>query len=159
MPTIIKDRTITESEFQVADADTDISSNNILLPLATYLENRAVLAGRNDVGVWIDAGEDVEDIQDVANSLPIIALNFPNFVDGRAYSSANLLRRKFHYEGEIRAIGDVRRDQLEQMLRCGFNAFQMADGQNLEASLLGLDGFTYNYQTTIDRPDPLFQNR
>lgn len=160
MPTIIKDSAITRSEFHVVkEENVDISAPHIILPLALFLRNKATLATRNDVGIWLDAGEEVEDIEDIANDLPIIALNFPVFGDGRAYSSANILRRKFNYPGEIRAIGDVRRDQLEQMLRCGFNSFEMADGQDLEASLLGLKGFTYNYQTSIDRPDPLFRSR
>ena len=159
MPIIIKDKAITDSEFQVADETVDISTSNVLLPLATYLANKEALVGRNDIGIWLEAGENVEDIEQLANSVPIIGLNFPSFGDGRAYSSANILRRKFNYQGELRAIGDVRRDQLEQMQRCGFNSFQMADGQDVEKSLAGLEGFSYNYQTSIDRPDPLFQKR
>jgi len=160
MPTIIKDKTITESPFELVDTENaDIKANNVLLPLAFFLENSAAIKGRNDIGVWIDAGEDVEDIEAVVNQLPIIALNFPTFGDGRAYSSANILRRKFGYKGEIRAVGDVRRDQLEQMLSCGINAFEMAAGQDLEKSLSGLKRFSYNYQGTIDRPEPLFRHR
>ena len=160
MPTIIKNKTITDSPFELVDAESaDIRANNVLLPLAVFLENSAAIKGRNDIGVWIDAGEDVEDIEAVANQLPIIALNFPAFGDGRAYSSANILRRKFGYKGEIRAVGDVRRDQLEQMLSCGINAFDMAEGQDLEQSLDGLKHFSHNYQGTIDRPEPLFRHR
>ena len=160
MPTIIKDKSIIDSPFEKVDAENaDINASNVLLPLVFVLENKAAIKGRNDIGVWIDAGEDVEDIEALANQLPIIALNFPAFNDGRAYSSANILRRKFGYQGEIRAVGDVRRDQLEQMVNCGINAFDMAEGQNLEQSLNGLKSFSYNYQGTIDRPDPLFRQR
>ncbi len=160
MPAIIKDKKIAETPFTVVDAqNADINATNVLLPLTFLLANEQAIDGRDDIGVWIDADEDVEDIRHLANQLPVIALNFPTFVDGRAYSSANILRRTFDYKGEIRAVGDVRRDQLEQMLSCGINAFDMAEGQDLEKSVEGLKTFSYNYQGTIDRPKPLFRRR
>ena len=160
MPIIIRDQTIVETLFEMVDAETaDLNASHVILPLAFVLTNAEAIKARADIGVWIDAGEDVEDIQHIVNQLPIIALNFPSFVDGRAYSSANILRRKFGYTGEIRAVGDVRRDQLEQMLSCGINAFEMAQGQDLEKSVACLKGFSYNYQATVDRPDPLFRQR
>ncbi|MBV1878403.1 MAG: DUF934 domain-containing protein [Pseudomonadales bacterium] len=159
MPAIIKNQAIVESDYQWVDGEIDLSTNNLLLPLTTYIAHQDKLSARKDVGIWLEAGENIEDAEAFVSKLPIVALNFPAFGDGRAYSSANILRRKFGFEGELRAIGDVRRDQLEQMVRCGFDSFQMADGQNLEKSLAGLNSFTYNYQGSIDRPEPLFQNR
>lgn len=160
MPSLIKDQTITESEFSVADAETaSIESSNTILPLPFYLEHRAQLKGRNDVGVWLEAGEDIEDIAEFVNELPVVALNFPAFADGRAYSSANLLKRTMQYHGEVRAIGDVRRDQLSQMVHCGFNAFELAEGQDAAKCLEALEGFSYNYQSTVATPEPLFRKR
>ena len=159
MTNIIKNGEIVESNFVVAAGDdVDISVDNQLLPLSVYLENREALSGRNDYGVWLDSDEEVELLEDKIDC-NVIALNFSAFNDGRAYSSANILRRRYGYEGEIRAIGDVRRDELEQMIRCGFDAFELADGQDIEASLASLTGFTVSYQPTADRPDPLFRNR
>jgi len=89
----------------------------------------------------------------------VIALNFPSFFDGRSLSSANILRRRYGYTGELRAIGDVRRDQLDQMQRCGINAFQLAEGQDIRKALSSLSSFSYNYQSSIDRPEPLFRQR
>jgi len=109
-------------------------------------------------GVFIAAGEDIEALADHLGDIPVIALDFPAFSDGRAYSSANLLRRQFEYKGEIRAVGDVRIDQLEQMARCGFDAFELAEGQNTNLALAKLDGYSYSYQQTIDRA-PLFRSR
>ncbi len=160
MPTIIKNNIITESEFSVVwDRESISAGDHIIIPVGAYLESPDVYKDRSDVGVWLDAGEDVEDIKDIAGNLPVIALNFPAFTDGRAYSSANILRRKFGYKNELRAIGDVRRDQLEQMIRCGFDSFEMTEGQNLEHALSGPVGFSHSYQTSIDRPDPLFRVR
>ncbi len=159
MTNIIKNGEIVESNFVVATGDdVDISIDNQLLPLSVYLENREALAGRNDYGVWLNSDEEVELLEDNIDC-NVIALNFTAFNDGRAYSSANILRRRYGYEGEIRAIGDVRRDELEQMIRCGFDAFELAEGQDIEASLASLTGFSVSYQPTADRPDPLFRNR
>jgi len=157
MPQLIIDKAIAESPYRVG-TEADLAEPNILLPLAVYLEHRTQLAARNDVGIWLDAGEEAEDIATFASRLPVIALNFPTFHDGRSLSNATILRRRFNYTGEIRAIGDVRRDQLDQMQRCGINAFEMAAGQDLQQALASLSGFTYTYQGSIDRPAPLFRS-
>ena len=107
----------------------------------------------------MDSDQDPQLIADDVAAMPLIALSFPIFSDGRPYSSANILRRVYAFQGELRAIGDVRRDQMEQMHRCGFNAFQLAEGQNLEAALSGFKLFSHSYQTSIDRPEPLFRSR
>ncbi len=160
MPSLIKDHSITTSEFTVVDLESaSIEGSNQILPMSFYLENKEALQGRNDIGVWLEAGEEIEDLQAHVHDLPVIALNFPAFADGRAYSSANVLRRSMGYEGEIRAIGDVRRDQLNQMLNCGFNAFELADGQDPEKCLAALNGFSENYQATVAHPEPLFRRR
>lgn len=160
MPNLIKDRAVTDSEFSVVDNESaDLSASNQLVPLEFYLANQEALKGRNDIGVWLEAGEEIETIADQVHELPVIALNFPAFGDGRNYSSANILKRTLKYQGEIRAIGDVRRDQIHQMLDCGFNAFELADGQDIEKCLAALDGFSQNYQSTVERPEPLFRRR
>jgi len=160
MPSIIKDRAITESEFTVNDVENaSVDGSNAILPLTFYLEHRDQLIGRNDIGVWLEAGDEIEDVAEFVNELPIVALNFPAFADGRAYSSANILKRTMQYQGEIRAIGDVRRDQLSQMMHCGFNAFELADGQDTNKCLEALDSFSDNYQSTVATPEPLFRRR
>lgn len=160
MPRIIKDNAITESEFAVTDAESaTVEGSNQILPLAFYLENKATLTGRNDIGVWLEAGEDIETLGEDVHELPIIALNFPTFSDGRSYSNANVLRRTLNYQGEVRAIGDVRRDQINNMVNCGFNAFEPAAGQDADKCLQELEGFSENYQSTITRPEPLFRRR
>ncbi len=160
MSVIVKDGEIIESEFDVArEEDAGPGQHNVLLPLAVYLKNLETLKGRNDVGVWLDSHEEVEELAPFLDSLPVIGLNFPVFHDGRSLSSATILRRRYGYPGEIRAIGDVRRDVVNQMYRCGFNAFEPAGDQTPEDIVTGLSGFTYAYQATIDRPRPLFRER
>ena len=125
-------------------------------PLATLAEFMA--ADQKPTAVLIDSDQDIEDIREFASTLAVIALNFPSFLDGRAYSSANLLRREYGYKAELRAVGDIRIDQLEQMARCGFNAFQLADGQNIEQGLERLQGFSFSYQPAFNR-EPIFRAR
>lgn len=160
MPTLILDGQIAESDYvAVAVEDADIKASNVMLPLSVWLENRDALAGRNDIGVWLEPDDEVEQIAEVASQFPVIGLNFPTFFDGRCLSTANMLRRKYDFTGELRAIGDVRRDQVEQMRRCGINAFHMAEGQDLQKAIESLTQFSHAYQATVDQPEPLFRRR
>jgi uncharacterized protein (DUF934 family) len=165
MPTIIKDNAIIESPFTVisimetTDNPGAIDHANGLLPMTFYQQQVAAFAGRLDLGIWLSSGDDVEALGELVQHLPVIALHFPTFGDGRAYSSAAILRTRLHYQGEIRAIGDVRRDELEQMQRCGINAFELAEGQDAQACLQALTAFSFSYQASVDRPTPLFRHR
>jgi len=160
MPTLIKDGAVAESPFRVVrDEEPDIRESNVLLPLSTYLEQIDSLKGRNDIGVWLDSHEEIETLEPYLDQLSIVALNFPQFHDGRSLSNATILRHHYGFAGELRAIGDVRRDVVNQMYRCGFNAFEPAEDQSPEDILKGLQGFSYNYQASIDRPTPLFRQR
>ena len=125
-------------------------------PIATLAEFLA--ADQKPTAVFIDSDESIESIEGFSSTLSVIALNFPSFSDGRSYSSANLLRREYGYNAELRAVGDIRIDQLEQMTRCGFNAFRLADGQNVGQGLERLKGFSFSYQPAFNR-EPLFRAR
>ncbi len=155
MTDFIKDGQLTTTEYQVVNEDAGESTRHPVLPLQQFL---ALAHKPSDIGVWLDSDEEVESIEAYLSDVSVVALNFPTFNDGRAYSSANILRRKYGYEGELRAIGDVRPDQLEQMIRCGFDAFELAEDQNTELAISKLNGFSYSYQYTVDR-DPLFRVR
>ena len=86
-------------------------------------------------------------------------MNFPKFTDGRGYTTARLLRERYAYLGEIRAIGDVLRDQLQNLRRCGFDAFAVREGRDLEDALRGFADFSEHYQTAVTEPQPLFRRR
>jgi uncharacterized protein (DUF934 family) len=86
-------------------------------------------------------------------------VNFPKFADGRGYSTARLLRERYGYHGEIRAIGDVLHDQLFFMKRCGFDAYAVRADKDIEAALAGFDDFSDAYQAAVDQPQPLFRRR
>ena len=137
-----------------------IPQGNILLPLKYWLEQSAELYGQAGlVGVWLDSDEEVEALADDLAQLPVVALNFPKFVDGRGFSSARLLRDRYDYKGEIRAIGNVIQDQLFMLQRCGFSQYCLADNVDLEAAAKSLNDFSDSYQTAADQDQPLFKRR
>jgi uncharacterized protein (DUF934 family) len=91
--------------------------------------------------------------------LTLIAVNFPKYGDGRGYSIARLLRERYGYRGELRAIGVVARDHLQSMAQCGFDSFQLRDGEDAVEALQGLDDFSEAYQANAAQRVPLFRRR
>lgn len=143
-----------------ADKLAEHEGDDIIVPLTCWLEIRQQLLDRDGkTGVWLQSNETPAALAEDLSRLPLIALNFPVFNDGRAYSSARELRQNMAFTGEIRAIGDVLRDQLFYMARCGFNAFVLREDQNPEAALGAFHDFRDAYQASVDRPVPLFRRR
>ncbi|MCY1525939.1 hypothetical protein D9M68_609400 [compost metagenome] len=91
--------------------------------------------------------------------MPLIALDFPTFRDGRGYSQAYLLRTRLGWQGELRAIGEVLRDQLSHMRQCGFDAFAVRQDKSVEDALKGLAGISVQYGRSALEPRPLFRRR
>lgn len=98
--------------------------------------------------------EDVTALADAVRAAPAVALQFPKWVDGRAYSQAVVLRGRLRYVGEIVATGEVMVDMLPLLLRCGFDAAQLAPGQSLAAADRSLGFFPGHYQADPGRPRP-----
>ncbi len=158
MAQLIKNRQSAEDQYVLLDKDCDagaIGTTPALVPLERWLELDD--AEQRLHGVWLDSDQEVEALCGDLNRIAVIALNFPAFTDGRAYSYARLLRRQ-GYEGEIRAIGDVLRDQLFYMARCGFDSFALRDDQDLETCLSAFADFSVSYQECADQ-GPLFARR
>ena len=132
----------------------------VLVPLATWKARRDELLARVEpVGVWLKPDDDPAEIGNDMHALSLIAVQFPKFTDGRGYSIAVLLRRRYGYRGELRAFGDVGRDQLFYQRRCGFDSFSLAAHRDPEAALAGLATFSVRYQGSVDDPLPLFRKR
>ena len=136
-----------------------------IVPLALWLARRDELlaAGPHAYGVWLAGDAALDALLADLPQLALIAIDFPKFADGRGYSLAALLRRRYQYTGELRAIGDVLRDQFFFMLRCGFDVLQPREGKyttpQLEAALASLKDFSEPYQGAVDRPQPLFRRQ
>ena len=139
--------------------DISIPEGKVIVPLQSWLERRDELAGREHVGVWLDSHDEPEALGEQAQSLPLIAVNFPKFTDGRGYSIARLLRQRYGFGGELRAIGDVLLDQLFYMKRCGFDAFVLREDKDISKAEECLGFFTEFYQAAVDQEAPLFRRR
>jgi uncharacterized protein (DUF934 family) len=132
----------------------------IAAPLAAWKARRAeFLQRREPVGVWLASADDPAEIAPDLGHLSLVAVHFPKFADGRGFSTAVLLRTRFGYRGELRAFGDVGRDQLFELARCGFDAFSLAPHRDPESALAGLEPFSLRYQGSVDDPLPLFRKR
>ena len=166
MGKLIKDAAIVDNIWTLmAKPETDVASvevaaGNIIVPLSVWLAQKNQLQSRNDIGVWLDSDETAEQIGDDAKKLPLIAVNFPLFMDGRAFSTAKLLRERYGFTGELRAIGNLIRDQLCYLRRCGVNAFAFSNPDiKLEEAVKSLNDFNEYYQASVDQPLPLFRRR
>ena len=164
MPEIIKDKTIVADDWhllKLAEGETpesvSVPAGKQIVPLAVWLAQKPALGERTDIGVWLAPDERAESLKDDAARLPLIAVDFPSFVDGRGYSTAFHLRTRIGFTGELRAIGDVLRDQLFYLQRVGFNAFATRPDRSITEALKGLTDFSDVYQTSWDQKTPLFR--
>ena len=133
----------------------DEADDVVLVPLAQWPARR----GEPRVGVLLDPVDDPAALCGDLASIPVIAVNFPKFTDGRGYSIAFLLRKRLGYKGELRAVGDVLRDQFFYMQRAGFDAFLLKDGRDPKGALASLRDFSTPYQASADGRLPVFRLR
>ncbi len=141
----------------VADEDA-IPDGPVILSLARFqAEGDGLLTGNRAVGVRIQPDEAVEDLAYDLPRLAVVSLVFPKFRDGRAYSSARVLRERLAYTGELRAVGDVLREQSAMMVRCGFDAFVPADGSTPEEWDRASSRYRHVYQRAADDRIPAYE--
>lgn len=163
---IIKGREVVDDDWGVLRLDedqtaetVDVPAGKIIVPLAVWQAQREALSAREQVGIWFAPDELAHTVKDDLDKFAVVAVDFPKFSDGRGYSIAFNLRRRLGYTGELRAIGDVLRDQLFQMQRCGFDAYATREDRNIHDALKGLTVFSETYQASVDTPLPLFRRQ
>lgn len=161
---IIKNKAIVQDDWPVlrlGETDTpqsvDVPSGKVIVPLGVWQAQRDTLSLRAEIGVWLASSDRPEALQDDVDKFSVIAVDFPKFADGRGYTIAYLLRERLGYKGELRAIGDVLRDQMYYMQRVGFDAFAPRADKDIHAALRGLSDFSESYQASVDQPQPLFR--
>ena len=143
----------------VADEDA-IPDGPVILSLTRFqAEGDALIGANRPVGVRIQSDEEVEALAYDLPRIAVVALVFPKFRDGRAYTSARLLRERFAYAGEVRAVGDVLLEQARFMIRCGFDAFVPADGSTPEEWAAAASRYRHVYQRAADTRPPAFAER
>lgn len=148
---LIKDQQIIDNTWQyIADTD-ELKSGDISVSFARWQADRQqLLAHDGKLGIRMSSADSVDELADDLDTLKLIELDFPDFADGRLFSQAWLLRGRYHYQGEIRAIGHYIPDQVFYLARVGVNAFSPKMAEELPDIINKLKDFTVNYQSSIN---------
>lgn len=131
----------------------------LILPFKEWLKSPEDYELSDPRAFWLDNDTDVHILEPWLDQIDLIALQFPKFTDGRAYSQAVELRARLKWRGELRAVGDVLRDQLTHMHRCGFNSFAVREDKDIHDAVKGLTAFSTRYSGSAIEPEPLFRRR
>ena len=162
MAQLLKNGSIIDDDWTFASDDlASLPSGDkplISLPQAQQFANQLDLKTGN-IGLWLEADSEIETLPELFLNVPIIIIKFTKFVDGRGFSLARLLRERYQFNGELRATGDIIRDQLYLLRHCGFNAFQFNEDIDLVQAAESLSDFSDSYQTSTEQPIPLFRRR
>lgn len=141
----------------------DMPLNKLIIPFEAWLsafKSDVSTTLFNDIkALSISNTTDVNLLKPWLDKLSLIVLDFPKFTDGRAYSQAVELRRHLGWQGELRAKGDVLRDQLSHMQRCGFDSFAIREDKDPNEAVKGLAGISVLYSNSVVEPEPLFRRR
>ena len=161
MSQVIRHRQVEDDRWVTLAAEaTEIPHGAVMVPLALWKARREeLLARREPVGVWLAPNEEPSDIAPDLRHLAIVAVHFPKWGDGRGYSTAALLRRRFGWRGELRAFGDLGRDHVFMLARVGFDSFRLRERHDPHAALAAFNDFSLRYQGAVDDPVPLFRRR
>jgi uncharacterized protein (DUF934 family) len=164
MPTLIKSQggrmVLANDPFTHVDDEDALPPGDVILSLARFeAEGDALLSEGRAVGVRLTTEEEVEALAYDLPRIAVVALQFPKFLDGRHYTNARVLRERFQFARELRACGDVLREQAGFMLRCGFDAFEPADGSTPEQWERATRRYRHVYQRGVDERVPAFVER
>lgn len=150
-----------EDAFVTIEDDAPDPGGDIIVSLGRFLAGGEALASRTSgrVGVRLGPEDEVEALAGRLSGVALVALDFPKFRDGRPFTAARLLRTRLGFPGEIRAVGDVLRDQAGFMVRCGFDAFVPADGADAATWAKAASRHSHVYQRAADARAPAFVER
>lgn len=166
MTQIILDKQIAKDDWALVADDTALSTANEVINFSRWANaedaDKEALVTKRDagtLGIQLNAGDTADLLAADCQGFALINVEFPKFADGRGYSAARLLRERYDFKGQLRAVGDVLFDQLFFMMRCGFNAMAMRDDQDLELAVKGFETFSSSYQGDVNDTRPLYRRR
>lgn len=164
MPTLIKLKDgvaqVAEDAFTYLADGQDLAGGDVIVSLGRFqAEGEGLLSDGRRVGVRLEAGEAVEALAYDLPRLALVALDFPKFGDGRSFSNARLLRERYGFKGQVRAVGDVLREQAGFMARVGFDAFEPADGASSDEWQAATRRYRHVFQRSADGRPPTFLER
>jgi len=148
---IIKNQQLSDNTWRyIADED-ELAAGDIVVSLTKWRQTEDQLLNRNGkIGVRIGPADSIENLTDKLANVQLIELDFPEFADGRLFSLAWLLRSRYHYQGEIRAVGHYMPDQVFYLSRVGVNAFAAEQAEQVPMILAHLADFSVRYQDSIN---------
>jgi len=161
---IVAQEIVDNSLLHIAESEelamTTLPEGNFSVPLNFWLENRQALATKNKLtAVQLGSDQNPKDLAEHLSDIQIVVLPFVAYVDGRGYSHSLKLRKHYNYQGEIRAIGDVKFDQLGFLVRVGVDAFELAETEDLQTALRAFNEFSDVYQPSSDNARLIFSRR
>ncbi len=157
---LIKNAAVVADDFtRVGDDDKVPAEGAVLVTAERFLKDAEALSRRGEIGVIWPNNRDIEELAPYLGKLSLVALVFPAFKDGRAYSQARILRERLKYRGELRATGQVLRDQFLFMQRAGFNSFEVRKEADAGAFAETLKRYSVFYQPTGDGRITVFRQR
>jgi len=160
MPLIKNNAVVDDPWTELDDEAPAPEAVDVIVSLARWKADAPALKARaGRLGVRLAAGEAPSEIAEDLDAFDVVALEFPVFRDGRAYSYARLLRERYGYTGEVRAVGDVLRDQVFFMARCGFDAFEASGRLGADELAAALREFSVAYQPAADARRPVLALR
>ena len=166
MATIIKDKKLALDPWLRLEAAADGTApavpaqGDVIVPLGLWRAQRAALLERGGrIGIQVNGHEEPSSFVEDLLHFGVVAVYFKSFGDGRGFSLGRLLRERYGYRGELRAVGDIFRDQLHFLAGCGFDAFELRAGESALEALAGFRVFSEAYQSSTERPLPLFRRR
>ncbi|HLI66802.1 MAG TPA: DUF934 domain-containing protein [Caulobacteraceae bacterium] len=164
MPTLIRwtgqNAETVEDPFTTVGDEDSVPRGDVIISLQRFqAEGQRLLAEGRKVGVRIEPNEDVDELAADLPRLAVVALAFPKFLQGQAYSSARILRERLGFTGELRAVGEILREQARFMVRCGIDTFEVADGSSAADWTHVVNRFRHVYQRAADGLAPAFVER
>ena len=159
MPLIIDKKTAADDSWIRIESEEQLTlSGDRLVDWALFQAHAdQFLSGAGKLGVRIDGDVELDDLAPYLNKLAMVAVTFPTFADGRGFSQARVLRQRYGFAGEVRAVGDVTWDRLRYMARCGINAFDVPADRYSDDMLRAFDEIAVCYQGAEDDPRPIYR--
>lgn len=127
--------------------------------MAILIKAKRIVAQPSPPELTLEPADDPAAFAERLAGLRVIAVRFPKYADGRGYSIGRLLRERHGFRGELRAVGEVARDHLQLLAQCGFDAFELREGEDAGDALGAFDDFSESYQASAAQPLPLFRRR
>ena len=157
---VIRGREIVEDAWQFVDDGEVLAEGDVIVSYRRWRDESDTLSARKgELAIWVDGDDDILEVSQYLGRFPLIAVRFPVFTDGRSFTVARQLRERYGYRGELRAVGDVARDQLQFMARCGIDCFALRQGDDFDAALQAFAEFTAVYQPAADQAVPISRSR